>query len=168
LRGDITTLALYNDLGPHLWADLAALSDLTDLQKERERIDDACGYEAGVSLAFRFAGNNGIAGIGLASRHMDPAEFESRWQSHAGELMMILAEFDALMRPAMVAARLRLTPREKQCLKLAIGGMSAKEIGHHLGIGERSVFNIQNRARKSLEAATTIEAVAKALAYDLI
>ena len=53
-------------------------------------------------------------------------------------------------------------------IAIAVGGMTAKEIGLHLGIAEKSVFNILDRARKALHAASTIEAVAKALVYELI
>jgi DNA-binding CsgD family transcriptional regulator len=168
LKGDITAVSLYDSNGPFLWDDLAKLPNLTAEQKHRDQIDDLYGLRAGVSLAFRFANGRGVAGLGLASRQMEPDTFETLWTTHQNYLLRVLAEFDGLMRPLMVASRLRLTPREKQCLSLSVGGMSAKEIGHYLGITERSVFNILNRARKSLEAGNTIEAVAKALAYDLI
>jgi LuxR family transcriptional regulator, quorum-sensing system regulator SdiA len=168
LKGDITTAYLYHSNGPFLWDELAKLPNLTAEQKHREALDDLYGFEAGVSLAFRFANGKGVAGLGLASHNMATEVFAKHWAANQSYLNPLLAEFDGLMRPIMVARRLRLAPREKQCLSLSIGGMSAKEIGHHLGITERSVFNILNRARKSLEAGNTIEAVAKALAYDLI
>lgn len=168
LKGDITSASLYHSNGPFVWDDLAKLPDLTDEQKHREMLDDQYGFRAGVSMAFRFAKSNGAAGVGLASRDMAPEDFDTHWKANQSDILKLLAEFDQLMRPVMVANRLRLTPREKQCLRLSVGGMSAKEIGHHLGILERSVFNIMERARKSLQAGNTIEAVAKALAYDLI
>lgn len=168
LEDDICAAILFENLGPFLWDDLKNLPDLTEQQKYRSGIDDAYEMNVGVSLAFRFAGGRGISGIGLASRGMQPEEFAKRWKQDEVSCIKLLTAFDRLMRPAMISSRMKLTPRERECLSLSVAGMCAKEIGHHLGIAERSVFNILSRARQSLKSGNTIEAVAKALAYDLI
>jgi DNA-binding CsgD family transcriptional regulator len=168
LDDDAATAVLLQGHGPFIWQDLEQHMTPTEAHYERVAVDYTFDFSVGVSLGFNFNRGRGVAGMGLASSGMTPSAFVDLWKPRQSEHVALLTEFDTLMRPAMVANRLRLTPREKQCLSLSVGGMSAKEIGHHLGITERSVFNILNRARKSLEAGNTIEAVAKALAYDLI
>jgi DNA-binding CsgD family transcriptional regulator len=168
LENDIMSAVLYDNLGPFLWDDLKHLPDLSEEQKKRLALDESYQLNVGLSRAFRFSEGRGISGIGLASQSMKAESFAALWETHQTECLSILASFDHTMRPQMVANRLRLTPRQKEALSLSVGGMSAKEIGTYLGITERSVFNILDRARKSLQAGNTIEAVAKALAYNLI
>ena len=168
LEDDVSVAMLYDGVGPFLWHEIDNLPGLTDAQRQRNALDDALQLSAGVTLGFRFAGGRGYGGIGLASRGMSTRQFEEMWRADVAGHMAVLTAFDHLMRPAMVKNRLQLTRREKECLSLAVGGMTAKEIGLHLGIAEKSVFNILDRARKALHAASTIEAVAKALVYELI
>jgi DNA-binding CsgD family transcriptional regulator len=46
--------------------------------------------------------------------------------------------------------------------------MTAKQIAEHLQLSPKTVANTLERARKTLEAVSTMEAVAKALVYELI
>ncbi len=142
--------------------------DPTEAQYQRVAIDYQFDFSVGVTLGFSFKMGKGLAGIGLASSGMDAEIFKSAWLVDQDAHIALLTEFDRLMRPAMVANRLHLSPREKQCLSLTASGMSAKEIALQLGIAENTVSNILIRARESMQAGSTIEAIAKALAYDLI
>jgi LuxR family transcriptional regulator len=168
LDTDVSAMLLFENCGPFLWSDLDGLPTLTKDHRSRIGVDREFGLNVGVSLGFRFNGGRGVAGIGLASKGLEPREFAELWKAGEKKHIALLTEFDHLMRPIMVGNRLKLTPRCKECLQLSVVGMSAKEIGLQLGITERAVFNTLNRARHSLQAGNTIEAVAKALAYDLI
>lgn len=168
LEDDASVELLFSGVGPYLWHEIDKLPGLTDAQRRRSALDEAFQLRSGVGMGFRFAGGRGFGGIGLASRGMSPQQFEELWRADESGHMALLTAFDQLMRPVMVRNRLHLTRREKECLSLAMGGMTAKEIGLRLGIAEKSVFNVLDRARKSLQAASTIEAVAKALVYELI
>ena len=46
--------------------------------------------------------------------------------------------------------------------------MTAKQIAEHLHFSPKTIANTLERARKTLEAVSTMEAVAKALVYELI
>lgn len=168
LEDDASVALLYGGVGPFLWHEIDNRTDLTEAQRKRSALDDTLEISAGVTVGFRFAGGRGFGGIGLASRGLAPQRFAEMWMADVAGHVCVLTEFDRLMRPVMVRNRLQLTQRERECLSLSMGGMTAKEIGKHLGIAEKSVFNILDRARKALQAASTIEAVAKALAYELI
>jgi DNA-binding CsgD family transcriptional regulator len=61
-----------------------------------------------------------------------------------------------------------LTTRERECLKWAADGKSAREIAEILGITERTaVFHVNNVVQK-LSAANKIQAIVRALALNLI
>lgn len=61
-----------------------------------------------------------------------------------------------------------LTDRERDCLEFAAQGETAKSIGHRLSISEHTVRFHLNRAADKLGAANPKEAVANALARNLI
>jgi DNA-binding CsgD family transcriptional regulator len=134
----------------------------------RNEIDQQLGMLAGVSIGFSFAGNKGFSGIGLAAQNSTAQEFINMWNKHSDELRAFVAQFDKLMRPCMVKNRFKLTPREKDVLAYSACGMGAKAIATQLGIQEKSVFNVLERARKSLSASNSMEAIAKAYTYDLL
>ena len=97
-----------------------------------------------------------------------PAVFRTLWQDKHGEMIALAHQFDAAMRPAMVARRFNLTPREKDVMSYSAGGMTAKQIAEHLALSPRTIAHTLERARKKLEAVSTMEALAKALVYELI
>jgi DNA-binding CsgD family transcriptional regulator len=56
-----------------------------------------------------------------------------------------------------------LTPRERQCLSLAAGGLGSQRVAHDLGISEKMVEMHLAHARRKLGARTTSQAIAIAL-----
>jgi DNA-binding CsgD family transcriptional regulator len=168
LDDDICALILLNQLGPFFWSDAHEWDGASEAQKERARIDRECGMDVGVSYGFNFADGHGIAGIGLASRWMAPEDFKRRWQDVEKQVFHYLSLFDPLMRDAMTKARLRLTQRQLEVLRLSVGGMIGKEIAAELGISEGRIERIFGEIRLNMQASTTIEAAAKAIAYRLI
>jgi LuxR family transcriptional regulator, quorum-sensing system regulator SdiA len=152
---------------PLLWADFPSM-DLNPRQRRRLAEDQACGMGVGVSFGFRFGANSGVAALCWASRGADAAAFKAMVHARRAEMEKLAAAFDALMRPAMVRSRIHITPREKDVLSYSAGGMSAKQIAEHLALSPKTVTNTLERARHSLGAVSTMEAVAKALVYELI
>lgn len=168
LDDDLCALILLGGTGVFLWDTLAGSDEHTEAQRERARIDREEGMGVGVSLGFRFADGHGIAGVGLAARWMPAEEFRGRWAENGAETVDFFTRFEALMRRRMVEARLVLTPRQRDVLSLSVGGLPGKSIAARLGISEGRVERLFREIRTRLEADTTIEAAAKALAYKLI
>lgn len=168
LENDLCTLVLMEASGPFMWADAAKMPDATPEQIRQAEIDHEFGMDVGVSLGFSFGGGHGMSGIGLCARWMDPAEFERRWRRESEAVIAWIGEFDRYMRPAMIAARFKLSPRQREVVALAVGGMLVKEIAAHLDLREGTVYNYLEAARTALDAATSMEAVAKALVYGLL
>ncbi len=168
LDDDLCTFVLWQSDGPFLWADLETTVAATPAQLERARIDREMGMDVGVSVGFRFAGGQGVAGIGIAARWMPADAFERRWRAHEDEVMDRLRAFEPLMRRRMIERRLRLTRRQSDVLRLSIAGMIGKEIAEELGLSEGRVERLFREIRDRLEAETTVEAAVKAIAFDLV
>ncbi len=152
---------------PLLWNEFSSFS-LTERQRARIETDQAFGLDVGVSFGFRFGGNSGISALCWASRHGDAAKFQALVDRKRAEMENLAGTFDAMMRPVMIRNRITLTPREKEVISYSAGGMSAKQIADHLKLRPKTVINTLERARRSLGAVSTMEAVAKALVYELI
>lgn len=61
-----------------------------------------------------------------------------------------------------------LSPRERECLLRLAQGMRAAQVADALGLSDRTVEHYLASARRKLEAATSTEAVAKAILLRII
>lgn len=166
LDDDACTEAIIYDHTSILWSSVDALA--TPAQARRIELDESFGITVGASFALPFDEGRGIGGVGLCTRSRSEADFAREWSLRKAEIEFFVSCFDLAMRGPMVRSLFRLTPRERDVLAYTAGGLSAKEIAHHLGIGAKSVSNTLERARRSMDAKTTAEAVAKAHVYRLI
>jgi Bacterial regulatory proteins, luxR family/Autoinducer binding domain len=138
---DSVAATLVLDGNSHLfWSDFPALQ-LTPGQRQRLAKDADCGMSVGVSFGFRFGANSGFAGLCWASRHADPAAFKSAIMANRAAIDEVAQEFQVRMRNAMIASRIRLTPRQKEVLSYSAGGMTAKQIASHLNLSQKTVTN---------------------------
>jgi LuxR family transcriptional regulator, quorum-sensing system regulator SdiA len=152
---------------PILWSDLRT-AQVTPQQRLRFDLEHQFGLDVGISYACRFGASSGIAAVCWAARHADEQAFKKLVCEKGAEMEAVAVAFDALMRPAMIGNRIRLTARERDVLSYSAGGMSAKQIADHLSLSQKTVVNTLKRARNSVGAVSTMEAVAKALVYELI
>lgn len=166
LDDDACTEAIIYDHTSILWSSVDVLA--TPAQARRIELDEAFGIAVGASFALPFDEGRGIGGVGLCTRSRSEADFAREWGTRKAEIEFFVSCFDLAMRGPMVRSLFRLAPRERDVLAYTAGGLTAKEIAHHLGIGAKSVSNTLERARRSMDAKTTAEAVAKAYVYRLI
>ena len=61
-----------------------------------------------------------------------------------------------------------LSPRETQVLQGLANGMQMDQIGHNMGISQKTLRYYREKARRKLGAQSTMEAVANAIALGLI
>jgi LuxR family transcriptional regulator, quorum-sensing system regulator SdiA len=167
LEDDIAADLLMQGVGPLLWSDFPAMN-MRESHRNRFAFDQQHGMGVGVSFPFRFGGNSGIGGMCWAARTRDERAFAEVWRKNRAEMEQVANLFDRHMRPAMIRNRIKLTPRERDVLSYSAGGMTAKQIAAHLGLKTKTISNTLERARHAMGAVSTLEAVAKALVYDLI
>jgi LuxR family transcriptional regulator, quorum-sensing system regulator SdiA len=167
LDDDIVIGLLLQGKSRILWTEVDEFK-LSRGERERHELDKKLGFGAGISYSLRFAGTNGVVGLCMSARHANPESFNAMCRRHVTGMEKLVADFDASMRPLMVANRLKLTPRERDVLAYSAGGMTAKQIAEHLKLSPKTVANTLERARHALGAVSTMEAVAKAMIYDLL
>ncbi len=166
LDDDVCTRAIIESDEPMLWSE--APTDLSPEMARRVEIDEALGFTVGASFALRFADDRGFGGVGLCSRSTSEAEFARHWRAERRNLAILVAAFDAMARERMIRRLYRLTPRERDVLAFSACGFSAKEIAHRLDLTPKTIFNTLERARRSLGAGSTTEAIVKAYVHRLI
>ena len=149
------------------WHEAANWSGNKMEQPPRPVADNSNG-DVGVTIRLPFFDGRAIAGLGLCARGATPDAFAALWRNGMDEHLAIARAFDAAMRPRMIGNRFKLTRREISVLRLLAAGLTAKAAAERLGLRPKTVFNVMEKSRLSLQSSTTLEAVTKALAYRLI
>jgi LuxR family transcriptional regulator len=167
LDDDIAAELILSGESDFLWSSFDDRA-LRPEQRARYESDKAMGMGVGVSFGFRFGGTSGFGGMCWGKRYADAEEFKALWLKHRIDMLELAHQFEAVMRPAMVRERFNLTPRETDVMSFSAGGMTQKQIADHLQLSPKTIANTLDRARKKLDAVSTMEAVAKALIYELI
>jgi len=167
LDDDPCALRLQTDESWFFWDDAANWPGGNAKQVARVESGDA-GGNVGVTVRLPFFEGRAMAGLGLCARHSTPEQFRQAWHSGLDEYLTLARAFDAAMRPRMIANRFKLSRREVSVIRLLASGLSAKRTADQLGLQTKTVFNVMDKARKSMVAETTLQAVTKAMAYRLI
>lgn len=167
LDDDIASELVIGGTTEILWSEFDSLP-LRPVQRARRELDKQLGMGVGITFGMRFGGTSGFGGMCLAKRHCDADEFKALWDANRVDMLTLVHQFETAIRPAMVKARFHLTPREAEVMSYSAGGMTAKQIAEHLELSPKTIANTLERARKTMEAVSTMEAVAKALIYELI
>lgn len=133
------------------------------------------GIRSGVTITFSDTRHARI-GVGFNSP-ISPVSTERELEigAHLGAMMVLATRFHDLFMANVVVRGVPpaqqgapLSPRERQCLRLAAYGMTSPDIGLKLGITERTAnFHFSNIISK-LDALNRQEAIAKAIANGLI
>jgi len=150
-----------------LWQDALDWAGADESQRARLDSGDPRA-NVGVTIRLPFFEGRAIAGLGLCARTSSPEDFKAAWLAGLDDHLALARAFDTAMRPRMIANRFKLSKREVSVIKLLATGLSAKRAADHLGLQPKTVFNVMDKARKSLHAETTLQAVTKAMAYRLI
>jgi len=131
----------------------------------REAVD--YGLHAGIGLPLHGPGGH----AGMITVATDSNERAGESLRNLGNLQLLASfMYEAGRRLLCESAQqeVHLTSREQDCLRWAAEGKTSWEIGQQLGVGERTVvFHVQNAARK-LGVLGRRQAIAKALALQLI
>ncbi len=167
LDDDIAAELILSGQSEFLWSDFDQL-DLRPSQRLRYNSDKALGVGVGISFGFRFGGTSGFGGMCWCKRHETAENFRALYQANRLDMLALAHQFESCMRPVMVRAKFALTPREIDVMSFSAGGMTQKQIAEHLKLSPKTIANTLDRTRKKLDAVSTMEAVAKALIYELI
>lgn len=167
LDNEPSVLRLRQDEPWFLWHEAIQWPGVTLAQRARFSAGNPAS-NVGVSIRMPFFEGRAVAGLGFCALGTSAEAFAARWHADVDGHLALARQFDAAMRPRMIANRFKLSKREVSVMRLLAVGLTAKLVADKLGLQPKTVFNVMDRARKSLKASTTMEAVTKALAFRLI
>lgn len=126
------------------------------------------GIDCGISVPIHQP--DGACAVVTAICHDAPAEFEAEANAAMAEFALFANVFHsaayALFETAELAARpIELTPRERQCVRLAADGLSSKRIAYKLRRSEATVAMHLNAAARKLSASNRAQMIARAAHY---
>jgi DNA-binding NarL/FixJ family response regulator len=146
------------------------------IREIRERVPSwpviACGQNANESDISRALL---VGADGYVNKDCGPVEFiQTIRDAQVGQLVLtgvpsgLLGRIaDGLDRPAVPEARL-LTERELEVLRVATQGLTARQIGHRLGVRERTVTTHLGRIYRKLGTGSRVAAIAAAAQSGLV
>lgn len=162
-RDDPVRRKLRRSVSPVLWNDLVPGGQIEQSQDELWETVRNHGIRAGLSVPLRDPRrrlHGSLAFVGFC----DATLFDEWWQDMSLKVVGAAHLFhQGLIQTAGNRARLRMSPREGQCLSRVARGMSSKEIARDLGLSPRTVDLHVARAVKRLGAINRVDAVARAL-----
>ena len=170
---DTTVDWAVTNLRPALWSEIdgpVINGDLCDKYREVYHTTHDFGMKNGAIIPLRKYNDVSLGGIVVFT---DPELKEPQADRLLNERMAkmkFLAETFHLYRPLRTITQdiFNITMREKECLQYLCHGNSIKQIGFILGTHERTVQKQIASAKKKLGAHSMLQAVVKALVYELI
>ena len=159
-----------NRVTPQIWMDVSQETELEPLQKQMFSEAIECGMPNGIAVPIH--GPKREFAVVSLSADEPAAEFMRRIHRHKHTAHVLAihvhAAIQRLMEDEKADHRVKLTPRECECLKWTARGKSSWAISEILTLSERTVnFHLANAMHK-LEVTSRTHAVAKSLHSGLI
>ena len=125
----------------------------------------------GVTVPMRLA-KGGLATFNVVRIDPEPG-FEQDARHHMAEIALAgyafhNAALESFDPDAMPSRHVRLSPRERECLKLCAKGLTAKQIAYRLDRSPATVMLHLKSATRKLGARNRVQAVARAAHYRLL
>jgi DNA-binding CsgD family transcriptional regulator len=132
---------------------------------------EEAGLGDGLVVPLRGAAGSGWGGFSLVTRERGPGF--AAWRAAKGREAVLIAQATAHRLMVLAEAeppdpRLRLSPRERECLLWLVAGLRSDRIAEKLGLSRVTVDLHLARARRRLGAKTREQAVARALMLGLL
>lgn len=169
---DVAVEHCFSGTDPLLWHGLFDDIDAGNLAMEQAQVQQEArdiGLQTGFTQPLR-GHDGGRGGISLISRSaITEAEHNARFEQNRQALVAQCEIFYAFSDwRALGRVHYGLSPREKECLKWLAKGLSQKQIGAKLGTHPKTIEKQVAAARDKLQAATTMQAVAKAVLWSML
>lgn len=153
------------NVGVALWSAFPTAGGTASLRERRVlAFNRSKGVVAGATISFGATAPAGRALMSLAARPgLGQSEVDRTWQRDGREIALLnrVAHLTFAALPRARHAR-KLTPRQREVLRLAGRGLTAAETAAALGVRPVTVEKHLRLARESLGARTTAQAVLKA------
>ena len=170
---DTTVAWAINNTNPALWSEVdrpVVSGELNGKCSELYHTTQDFGMKNGAIIPLRKRNDISIGGLVVfTDPELKTAQADRLLLERMGQ-MKTLAEAFHLYSPisAISEKRYNISKREKECLQYLCHGNSIKQIGYILGTHERTVQKQIASAKNKLNAHSMVQAVVKALAFELI
>ncbi|WP_299620374.1 LuxR family transcriptional regulator [Pelagibius sp.] len=136
---------------PFTWRDVSTRNDLSNGQRKVFNEAGDFGLTKGATIPIH-GPESGLSTLNVSTSGTQ-AEFEDAYQKSCQDLTWIAAQtheaFLRLSHDVPLEERVRLTDRERDCLRWTARGKTAWEVGQILAISEETVlFHLKNTMRK--------------------
>lgn len=150
------------------WDDPAIFEAPTKGELRRLEINAEHGMDVGACLPLHTTGGRICGGVGLRSRHLPANAFYAALTEDETALTQLLAAFDARFRGPLASETFHITPQEKKVLAHIAGGLGVLRAAHELHLSPKTVEFYMRSVRMKTRSATTAEAVAKAVFFNML
>ena len=168
LDDDITAIHCLSKTTPLIWHEYDRYYDVNDNQRYYME-EGAYQFDMSVGVAIPVRFNEfGGGGMGLSAQGLGANEFIKIWSSYQHEITTITKIFDELTRTKFVDDEFKLNAREKDILNWLANGITIQEIAYKLNLGSSTIETQLRSARIKLGAKSNIQAITKAMVFNLI
>ncbi len=169
LEHDTNVRHCVNGTQPLIWYNQDLMGRLTPRQRQVERDAYDFGQRSGVTIPLRGDTPFDRGGAGLNAGDMSDKAFRDMLRGHLPEVLTYAELFnEAVISRFLLRDRIRLSPRETDCLHWVAEGYTAEQVADALHIGTDTVKQYLDRARQKLNALTVTQAVARATALGML
>ncbi len=150
------------------WDDPAIRENATKRELARLDIHSLHDMDVGACLPLHTSGGRISGGVGMCCKHMPEEDFYAAITRDEEKLQRMLAAFDAKFRGPLASETFHITPQEKRVLAHIAGGMGVLRAAHELHLSPKTVEFYMRSVRMKTRSATTAEAVAKAVFFNML
>lgn len=150
------------------WHDSEQHALMTPGEKRRREIDAVHGMSVGACFPVRTRSGRICGGFGLRSASQDEGRFDAMLTAHSGRIGKLLDVFDEKYRSLLAKQQYGLSPQETRVLAHLAGGMAVSRLAHEMGLSPKTIEAYMRSARQKTTSATSAEAVAKAIFFNLV
>ncbi|MEM1273275.1 MAG: autoinducer binding domain-containing protein [Pseudomonadota bacterium] len=145
-------------------------SELTDAQKRNHSVSLDLGMFHGIAIPCRTRNPFALGGTSLvADSAFNDATFAKHIENIFPHLEILVEAFHSLLhRPSLLPENRQLSARERECLIWLASGRRLDAVADKMGTQIKTVEKQLANARRKLAARTTNQAIARAIALELL
>jgi LuxR family transcriptional regulator len=168
LQNDRTALKVLETGRMCRWDDPFLRNGASPAELRRLEINERFGLATGACLPIQSTSGRICGGFGLCSRDLPPDVFYASITEDEMRLTALLARFDARFRGPYAAQSFHITRQERRVLAHMAGGLGVARAAHELGLSPKTVEFYLRGIREKTRSASTAEAVAKAIFFNML
>ncbi len=150
------------------WHDPESPPKMTQGERDRIKLDEKYDMSIGCCVPLFTRSHRICGGFGLRSNSQDAEKFDKMLSEKHELISNLLIAFDERFRGPYSKTLFKLSPQEVRVLAYLAGGMAVARLAHEMELSVKTIEAYMASARKKTSSATSAEAVAKAIFFNLV